>query len=609
MRIAAISIRNFRSIEKLDLEIDELALFCGQNSCGKSNVFRAILLAFRTDLGPTDAAENLTKWRVGQGGPGLSIWVTITFRDVPVDIQNISGSNSPTQKYEFRLVRNGNVVRKLGGKTLNELEFASFRLEYSPVYVPPVRDLNTDGLAAFRSLVKSAMQRVRGQTGVSALERQLRSTLAKKGPTVLATQSALLERLLGVPGLDIEASAIDLADLFEKLNLKITVNGHALPLAALGTGHQSAVIMSLHQQIGGQQPHGTLFLFEEPDNHLHPSTARAVAAELDKLSRTSQNQVLVTTHSTVLLDYFGLRRTRALKLSTESETKLRQLAICTTHPDKKLRHEFDSFGLKLIEPLLVGKVIVVEGPTDRSALLAFHLLRHRMTTDQADVLVIATTGKDRVAKLCSLLSEMDVEWKAILDFDASIGGGGAARTRGQIAQHDKNAGVAAVAALRPLMSSNKRGIGTDQALQDIEQELLGHTTPGVTLDGSPLEVTLKASGKLTTADFSNLKNALKSGSKRKYQQLCAKGNVWLFPGDLEDALLPPAAETTARNYMVNKGLMGGAIPPAQYRTVIKNKLHGWGNEPELIAEFIEELEGKSAYRRGEMHSCLKFVFS
>lgn len=485
MRISNLSIRNFRSIERLDVTLEDLTLFCGQNSCGKSNVFRAILLAFQSELTPNDAAENLTKWRVGQGGPGLSIWVSITFTDVPVEIQNISGSNATTQKYEFRLVRNGNVVRKLAGKTLNELEFASFRLEYSPVYVPPVRDLNTDGLTAFRTLLRTAMQRGRGQTGFGPLESQLRTSLARKGPVVLSAQSALISRLLGVPGLEIEQSAVDFSDLFEKLNLKVTFNGHDFPLSALGTGHQSAVIMSLHQQVGGQQPHGTLFLFEEPDNHLHPTTARALAGELRALSQTADNQVLITTHSAVLLDFFGLRQTRALKLNEQRETILRNLSICATHTDKQLRHEFESFSLKLVEPLLVGKVVVVEGPTDRSALAALHSFRRRMSPDLADVLIIATGGKDRVARLCSLLSEMDIEWKAVVDWDACFGGV-LSRVKTGLSATERAEGKAAAASMRALLSDNKRGIGTDKALEDLERELGTSAAPSLIFEDSPL---------------------------------------------------------------------------------------------------------------------------
>lgn len=39
-----------------------------------------------------------------------------------------------------------------------------------------------------------------------------------------------------------------------------------------GTGHQSSVIIHLYRQLGELTGGHTLFLFEEPDNHLHPPT-------------------------------------------------------------------------------------------------------------------------------------------------------------------------------------------------------------------------------------------------------------------------------------------------------------------------------------------------
>ena len=119
MRLRTIRIQNFRSIGDLTLDVEDLAVFCGPNSCGKSNLFRALEFAFRP-------AEALTKEviyhnmsasrRDTPGGPLLSIYIDLTFDGCP--IQRVQSGRTwttgETVEYKFRAVRTGTVTRKLG---------------------------------------------------------------------------------------------------------------------------------------------------------------------------------------------------------------------------------------------------------------------------------------------------------------------------------------------------------------------------------------------------------------------------------------------------------------------------------------------------------------
>jgi predicted ATP-dependent endonuclease of OLD family len=71
MHISEIRIRNFRSIEDLSVPLDRMTAFCGPNSCGKSNVFRAIQLAFQQSVSASDAQQNLPASKLVAGGPLL----------------------------------------------------------------------------------------------------------------------------------------------------------------------------------------------------------------------------------------------------------------------------------------------------------------------------------------------------------------------------------------------------------------------------------------------------------------------------------------------------------------------------------------------------------
>jgi putative ATP-dependent endonuclease of OLD family len=49
MRISKIRIKNYRNLKDINLEINRLAIFIGENNSGKSNLLKAITLPFMND--------------------------------------------------------------------------------------------------------------------------------------------------------------------------------------------------------------------------------------------------------------------------------------------------------------------------------------------------------------------------------------------------------------------------------------------------------------------------------------------------------------------------------------------------------------------------------
>lgn len=127
MRITKIRIRNFRSIQDITIPLEPFTVFCGPNSCGKSNIFRAVQLAFKEHISADDAQTNLpTSLINSQGAPNLSIWVDCDFADVSTQVQNLIKTSASKITYSFRLSRRGTVTRKLGSVNLDQPIFAAF---------------------------------------------------------------------------------------------------------------------------------------------------------------------------------------------------------------------------------------------------------------------------------------------------------------------------------------------------------------------------------------------------------------------------------------------------------------------------------------------------
>ena len=120
MHITELRIRNFRSIDDLTIPLKRFTTFCGPNSCGKSNVFRAIQLAFQSSVTIDDAQSNLPTSKLVQGGPKLSVSVDCMLADIPKTVQTLAGVTAPTTEYSFRLARGGTFTRKLGANVLTQ---------------------------------------------------------------------------------------------------------------------------------------------------------------------------------------------------------------------------------------------------------------------------------------------------------------------------------------------------------------------------------------------------------------------------------------------------------------------------------------------------------
>src|SRR5258708_784314 len=418
MRATKILVRHFRSIREISLDLQSLTVLCGPNSCGKSNIFRALCLAFSENVTRADADENLPHALLGPGGPLLSIYVDIAFDQVPAEVQGIVGVASPILDYSFRLFRSGTVTRKLGGVTLTDDQFKALREKFQPLYVPPIRDLAAGGLAPLQALMKTALNKAKGPNTIGQARRALRNAVTTKAQPLLDRQQQIAKSFLGATSLEIRSEEVGVNALAEQLSLVVRRAGDEVPLAEVGTGHQSAVIMALYRALGQSIQGEVLFLFEQPDNHLHTTTIRAIANDLLELSKSSQ--VLISTHSPILIGISGVAGLVPLSLSDARETERRQLHVPAAWDDREIRRKLDHFGLRLTEPLFASKVIVVEGPTDRAFFEALyeHVVGHPADAD--NILVIAVGGKGSIPDLVEVLNALSANWRLVVDSDAVL---------------------------------------------------------------------------------------------------------------------------------------------------------------------------------------------
>jgi predicted ATP-dependent endonuclease of OLD family len=608
MHISKIRIRNFRSIEDLTVVLDRMTVFCGPNSCGKSNIFRAIQLSFQQSVSASDAQQNLTASKLVAGGPMLSIWVECKLEDIAPEIQKLAGSTSNKIDYSFRLTRSGGLTRKLGTKSLNDSEFTIFLQHFLPVYVPPIRDLGADGLIPFKRLIKAALQRAKGPGNIKQVSDAARTLLTKKASILLEQQSKMASKILRVDKLSLDTSDLEIESLYENIGLRVHNGTSEMPLSSLGTGHQSAVIMHLYRQLGEDMPGEVLFLFEEPDNHLHPSTIRSICDDLLDISKTSQ--CLVSTHSPVFLAHAGFQPLRPLIQNNDGLTILRNITLLSQFTEKEARAHFDTYGLRLTEPLLSSRVIVVEGITDKVVLSTLFQIRNGGTIDQADFLLVIAGGKDKVVNLCNLLSCLGVDWRCVMDSDAKFSSE-VPYTRSAISLADISQGITAIDNLSSILdSSAKRGRNALNSLQAVRDELSSSRPATMIFQGSPLKTLLDKTKTLSAAEQAQLKVALVKKKKREASGLLGKARTFIWSANLEEVLLlKPEAEDCVEKTLLTSGVIKSCLPrDARRKATLLNKLHKAGNTPLILFQVVVDLDKGGHFNRSEVNECFKFLF-
>ncbi|HEY6642867.1 ATP-dependent nuclease [Povalibacter sp.] len=602
-----IRIRNFRSLEDIRIDLSNLTVLCGPNSCGKSNIFRALQLAFKNELSIEDASENLSAQKMGQGGPTLSIWVDCWFSDVPSPLQRIAAEASPDLKYSLRLTRAGNVKRMLGEHVLTPDEFRTLKEHFVTVYVPPIRDLSADGLQPFKRLLKTALQKARGMGSIRGLGDQAKRVLTNRATVLLQQQHQVATRILGAERLSLDTSQIEIESLYDNIGLTVRIAGADIPLNALGTGHQSAVIMNLYRQLGEAMEASVLYMFEEPDNHLHPTTIRSICDDLTAIAK--QSQVLVSTHSPVFLGHTGLHPIRPLS-SHAGITKRRKVTVFKHYSEKQARAHLDTYGLRLTEPLLTNRVLIVEGQSDKIVLSTLFEMRFRRTVDQADLLVIPAGGKDRVVALAHLISCLGVEWKCVMDNDAMFS---AETPYGRGLQGDERSQALATIDIVQgyLDGQTKRGANASKLLAAVRSEVEHGPATRTLYDNSALRRLVEQTALLSSAEQDQLRTSLRAARRREIGRLLSKANSFIWSGTIEEVLLRnEGTMACVEDVLLAEGKLKNALGGhPQRRATLINKLHGSANEPTVLREVVLALEDGGHFRRSEVNECFGSIFS
>lgn len=440
VHIDRVDVERFLGFERLSIEVDpQLQLIAGPNNAGKSSLLR-VLEAFFSDPG-TEELQRLKPLHdyYVHGGRRMLSSIQVQFgglTEAEADFFSDAVVRNGTFWVKVSCTRGGTVSYRASRKSSRAREFYERVLEsFSLVKIPSVRVSEASEGENDQSLLRlhETLEGVLVRSGGSR-----KTQLQKEFEEAIAPVEELVHRVLSE---SVEAVATELPFRERDLGIKLPDSRYALrgmlqeavitskdeievSIAERGTGFQSAMVLGVLRYVASrsnQTAGKVVFVIEEPEAFLHPQTQRAMATILRDISADAQ--LLVTTHSPVLVDSFSVRCIVRLPLSPSGMNYTAKRQELSEAEEGRLSRYCDATNSELV---FANSVILVEGHGDK--LMIDHLLE-RITGGAGGhyalgIAVIEASGIDTITHLVRLAQLFGVRAYVITDKDGMHKAGG-----------------------------------------------------------------------------------------------------------------------------------------------------------------------------------------
>lgn len=451
MKLERVKIQNYRSIKELEFEVGDLCALIGPNNVGKSNILSALALVMGETWPTTRAIELADFYAYSDGDMVITVWF-----DQERETRGDVGSPVKYSGIQFKIDR---YKRKTGEKEPGDLKssFVCVDKDGNPVnilkrpnpqakpYRSPAQvtsDIRAELPAVIIDVDRNARYHLSGSSRsifgrmLADIAKELkkdserfkafldkfeeaRKLLRTKGFEELEKNLAeQLKRHTGLWELSLQLDGLDPINLYKNFSIlfKDPDTPELVDFERMGSGVQSALVMSLLQVYREMKKENAILLFEEPELYLHPHGRRHLFRLLKELSENGV-QIIYTTHSQDFVDLESFESVRLVYKTKDAGTKVKTPDVSKVTGDWKSRVKH------LAEPkneaFFARKVIIVEGPTEHLAIRRLaDMMEPTLELDLYDCSIIEAGGKPAIPILVKIMAAIQKPVMVIYDTDS-----------------------------------------------------------------------------------------------------------------------------------------------------------------------------------------------
>lgn len=422
MMIKKLTIENFRSIEKLEVELSNLNALIGPNSSGKTNILRALDLVVGATY-PSIRSFDESDFYLHDTSRKIIIKVIfeepITYQNYKVYGFNLSYINGKDNIMDYVAIDNHGAPLKYSGKEIkvnNEMR-EKVNMMYLPLDRQAYQQISPSLWKIYGKLLKHIANKLDAGSKLqfkSDIENSFYNNIFKD--TIVEDTENLLKKYVKEQtglNLNLKLSILDPADVLKNLRpFIIDKDNFEVNVENEGAGVQSAVAIAIARVYAEivQQP--LILAIEEPELFLHPHACRHFYKILKELSQKGV-QVIYTTHERSFVNVADLDSILLIK-KENGGTKVYKCNSNIENIDRiKMASKFDE---EINEVFFANKVILVEGPDDKIA-CKLALEKLGVELDKHNISVIDCGGNTGIIPMVRILKSFNIDTYVLMDQD------------------------------------------------------------------------------------------------------------------------------------------------------------------------------------------------
>lgn len=410
-------IENYRSIQSLDLPLDDINAFIGANSSGKSNILRALNLVIGSTYATIKSFDDCDYYQKNKTNHIL------------IDLYFSQGLTCDNQVYGFRLQCDGIEANYIAlGHNHHPLTYFNsrekkvtneMREEVSLMYITLDRlsyqQIKPSQWTIYGKLLKFIANSIQSQHKTAFLQDITNTYTTNLNPYITTAEQHLQNYVREQTGkqINLRMSIIDPTMLLKELRPRITdANGLEVDVDEEGAGVQSAVAIAIARTFATVTNLPIILAIEEPELFLHPHACRHFYKLLKELS-THNVQIFYTTHERSFVNIADYQYIKLVKKDSGDTTVNGFNGRIPNFDAIKAASKFDD---ELNEVFFASKVVLVEGPADKIAVKsAFETMT--LDLDKANVSVVECGSISGIKPMVEILNRFQIECFALVDED------------------------------------------------------------------------------------------------------------------------------------------------------------------------------------------------